>query len=184
MRQSAGSADPSELEDLLARVGAADREAFAILYERTSAKLNGIVRRILPELHLADDVVQDVYLRIWRSAAGYEPSRGRPVTWLSAIARNMAIDVRRRESARGLGRQVEFDPERSEALAGLGAEDSLALWQCLETIDGNHRDMIVSAYCEGMSREELAARHSRPVGTIKSWLHRGLAALKACLGDD
>jgi RNA polymerase sigma-70 factor (ECF subfamily) len=173
-----------ELEELLHRVGQQDRAAFAILYQRTSAKLNGIVRRILPEMTLADDVLQDVYVRIWRSAAGYEPSRGRPVTWLAAIARNLAIDVRRREASRGLGRQVQYEPDLSGAAPGLSAEAGLALQQCLDTLEPLQRDMIVAAYCEGMSREELADRHSRPVGTVKSWLHRGLAVLKACLSDD
>jgi RNA polymerase sigma-70 factor (ECF subfamily) len=173
-----------DLEELLARVGRQDRAAFALLYQRTSAKLNGIVRRILPEMTLADDVMQDVYVRIWRSAAGYEPSRGRPVTWLAAIARNLAIDMRRRESSRGLGRQVEYLPDLAGAALGIDAESGLALRRCLDTLDTVQRSMIVSAYCEGLSREELAERHARPVGTVKSWLHRGLAALKACLGDD
>ena len=173
-----------DLEDLLARTGREDRAAFAILYQRTSAKLNGIVRRILPEMTLADDVMQDVYVRIWRSAAGYEASRGRPVTWMAAIARNLAIDVRRREASRGLGRQVEYIAEMAGAVPGLDAEEGLALKRCLEVLEPVQRSMILSAYCEGMSREELAERHARPVGTVKSWLHRGLAALKACLDDD
>ena len=173
-----------ELEDLLHRVGRQDRAAFAILYQRTSAKLNGVVRRILPEMTLADDVLQDVYVRIWRSAAGYEPSRGRPVTWLAAIARNLAIDVRRREASRGLGRQVEYEPDLAGAAPGIDAEAGLALRRCLDALEPVQRDMILSAYCEGLSRDELAVRHARPVGTVKSWLHRGLASLKACLSDD
>lgn len=173
-----------ELEDLLRRVGREDRAAFAMLYQRTSAKLNGIVRRILPEMTLADDVLQDVYVRIWRSAAGYEPTRGRPVTWMAAIARNLAIDVRRREASRGLGRQVEYAADLGGAAPGIGAEEGLALRRCLDGLEPVQRDMILSAYCEGLSRDELAVRHARPVGTVKSWLHRGLAALKACLSDD
>ncbi|GGE91532.1 sigma-70 family RNA polymerase sigma factor [Sphingomonas prati] len=173
-----------DLEQLLHRVGQQDRAAFALLYERTSAKLNGIVRRILPEMTLADDVLQDVYVRIWRSAAGYEASRGRPVTWMAAIARNLAIDVRRREASRGLGRQVVYEPDLGGAAPGIDAELALALRRCLEVLEPVQREMIVAAYCEGMSREELADRHTRPVGTVKSWLHRGLAALKACLSDD
>jgi RNA polymerase sigma-70 factor (ECF subfamily) len=173
-----------DLEELLARTGQQDRAAFALLYQRTSAKLNGVIRRILPEMTLADDVLQDVYLRIWRSAAAYEPARGRPVTWMTTIARNLAIDVRRREAARGGGRQVDYAPERVGAVSGLDAEAGLALQRCLDVLEPVQRSMIVSAYCEGMSREELAGRHERPVGTVKSWLHRGLAALKACLDDD
>lgn len=173
-----------DLEELLAQTGRQDRAAFALLYQRTSSKLNGVIRRILPETSLSDDVLQDVYVRIWRSAAGYEPSRGRPVTWMVAIARNLAIDVRRREVSRGLGRQVEYVPELAGASHGLDAEAGLALQRCLEMLEPVQRSMIVAAYCEGMSREELAGRHERPVGTVKSLLHRGLTALKACLGDD
>ena len=177
--------DTEELQELLRRVGLQDRAAFDRLYQRTAPKLNGIIRRILPEMQLADDVMQDVYVRVWRSAAGYEPARGRPITWLIAIARNLAIDVRRREQARGLGRQDLFDPELAHGIApGIGAEDSVALGRCLDSLDPVHRDMIVGAYCGGLSREELAVVHRTPIGTVKSWLHRGLTTLRECLGGD
>ena len=177
--------DGEGLQELLRRVGLHDRDAFATLYARTSPKLNGIIRRILPEMQLADDVMQDVYVRIWRAAAGYEPARGRPITWLVAIARNLAIDIRRREQARGLGRQDSYDAELAQAIApGIDPEESFALGRCLEILEPVHREMIISAYCGGLSREELAVAHRTPIGTVKSWLHRGLAALRECLGGE
>ncbi|MFS0738745.1 sigma-70 family RNA polymerase sigma factor [Sphingomonas sp. 1P06PA] len=176
------AADPEPpLEALLVAVAAEDRAAFAELYRRTAAKLNGIVRRILPEGGLADEAMQDAYVRVWRSAAGYDARRGRPITWLAAIARNIAIDVRRREVARGSLRNEELQPDVMAADPGTPLETSVALERCLDGLDREHRDMIVGAYCHGLSREELAERHGRPVGTVKSWLHRGLAGLKACL---
>jgi RNA polymerase sigma-70 factor (ECF subfamily) len=177
--------EAEELHEILRRVGLQDRAAFATLYQRTAPKLNGIVRRILPEMQLADDVMQDVYVRVWRGAAGYEPARGRPITWLAAIARNLAIDVRRREQSRGLGRHETFDTELAQAVVpGIDAEDSAALRSCLDRLEPVHREMIVSAYCGGLSREELATAHRTPVGTVKSWLHRGLATLRKCLGGE
>lgn len=169
------------LEALLVATAAEDRAAFAELYRRTAAKLNGIIRRILPEGGLADEAMQDAYVRIWRSAASYDARRGRPITWLTAIARNMAIDVRRREVARGSLRTDELQPDTLAADPATPLETSAALDRCLAGLDREHRDMIVGAYCHGLSREELSARYGRPVGTVKSWLHRGLASLKACL---
>lgn len=172
------------IEDLLAAVADQDREAFRMLYERTSAKLYGILIRILPDRGQADDAMQDAYVRVWRNAAGYDASRGRAITWLAAIARNVAIDVRRREGARGAGREAEVDLDLlSAGSADAASSESLAaLSACLKRLPSEQRSLILAAYLQGESRDELAARLGHPVGTIKSWLHRGLASLKGCLG--
>lgn len=169
------------LEDLMAAVAEQDKAAFAELYRRTSAKLYGIVLRILPEKAQADDAMQDIYVRIWRNAGGYDAARGRPITWLATLARNGAIDLRRREGARGGGRDTEVDPDTLASHAGPSGERLAALNACLDRLDPDQRRLIVAAYLDGDSREELAARTARPVGTVKSWLHRGLAALRTCL---
>lgn len=170
------------LEDLLLAVANEDRTAFATLYQRTSAKLFAIVLRILPDKGQAEDAMQDVFVRVWRSAQGYDASRGKPITWLATIARNIAIDVRRRDGARGSGREVELEAElftyRPE---GASAETLASLRACLDRMDPDQRQLIVAAYMRGESREDLAMLTGRPLGTIKSWLHRGLAALKGCL---
>jgi RNA polymerase sigma-70 factor, ECF subfamily len=171
------------LEDLLAAVATGDRRAFRALYDRTSAKLYGIVRRILPEKGLADDAMQDAYTRIWHNADSFDATRGRPITWLATIARNIAIDIHRRERSQGWPQTlVDFDLHPGEG-ADVSDEDRLSLAGCLDQLETVHRACLLAAYCGGFSREELAAHFAKPVGTIKSWLHRGLASLKACLDD-
>ncbi|GJD49987.1 ECF RNA polymerase sigma factor SigK [Methylobacterium crusticola] len=176
-----------DLPALIAGVAAGRRDALAALYGRTAPKLFGIVLRIVRDRGAAEDVLQDVYLRVWQSAAGYAPEAGRPMAWLASIARHRAIDVvrRRREVAMPSGGDEEdwlqrvADPRDREAEA-LSRE---ALLYCLARLDPQQRDCVVRAYCEGLSREELAARYDRPVNTVKTWLHRGLAMLRGCLDE-
>ncbi|WP_157215985.1 sigma-70 family RNA polymerase sigma factor [Flavisphingomonas formosensis] len=170
------------LEELLVATGEGDRAAFRALYERTSAKLYGIILRILPDRQQAEDAMQDGYVRIWRNAAGYDAARGRPITWLAAIARNAAIDARRVQAARGGDRHAPLEPELLIARPeGASAELLAALAACLGRLEEGLRDLILAAYVHGDSREELAGRLGKPTGTIKTWLHRGLASLKTCL---
>ena len=171
-----------ELPDLLLAVADGDRAAFARFYQRTSAKLFGVVLRILPERSLAEDAMQDAYAKIWRNAAGYDARRGSPITWAATIARNVAIDLRRREHPGGRIRDDDYDFDAmSDPAAGASAEDMAALRACLDRLDPEQRSLILAAYLNGESREELAERLGHPTGTIKSWLHRGLARLKGCL---
>lgn len=171
-----------ELPELLLAVADGDRAAFARFYQRTSAKLFGIVLRILPERSLAEDAMQDAYAKIWRNAAGYDARRGSPITWAATIARNVAIDLRRREHPGGRQRDEEFDLDTMrDPAGGASAEEMAALRACLDRLDPEQRALILAAYLNGESREELAQRLGHPTGTIKSWLHRGLARLKVCL---
>jgi len=166
-------------------IAAGNEGALRHLYDLTAPKLFGIILRIQRDRSLAEDLLQDVYLKIWQAAASYAPETGAPLPWLCAIARNRAIDaVRRRGEVQGPVSEdgedwVErlVDPRDSEG-AILGRE---ALLACLGRLDPTQRDCVVLAYCEGLSREELAQRYDRPVNTIKTWLHRTLASLKGCL---
>jgi RNA polymerase sigma-70 factor (ECF subfamily) len=177
----------ADLSDLLARVAARDREAFAAVYKATSAKLWGIVVRILPRRAMAEDVLQDVYVRIWERAATFDPAKASPITWMATIARNRAIDeVRRRTPV-----SIEDAPEALEVVEeGLnplqGAElsqDLRRLRECLQGLDPERREIVLLAYYNGLSRDELAKRFAQPVATIKTWLHRSLAQLRKCLGS-
>lgn len=180
-----GPPDDAELARLLARIAGRDEAALRALYERTAAKLFGIVLRIQRDRSLAEDVLQDVYLKIWQSAGSYAPAAGAPLPWLCAVARNRAIDGLRRRS--DLPMPAGEDGESwMERLAAPGdAEGAIldrdALVACLSRLDPTQRDCVVLAYCEGWSREELAERFGRPVNTVKTWLHRTLSALKTCL---
>ncbi len=174
----------TDLERLLAATARRDRQAFRALYEATSAKLYGIVLRICRDPGLAQDVLQEAFLKVWTRAQSYSASEGRPVTWLASVARNTAIDAIRRRSDLALGMDSEgralidaFEQSATDA----DPFEAQALRVCLEGLDAEQRDCVTLAYCVGYSREELAQRFERPVGTIKTWLHRGLAKLKTCL---
>lgn len=177
--------DDATLHRLIAEISGGNEQSLRTLYDLTAPKLFGIVLRIQRDRSAAEDVLQDVYLRVWQNAGSFSSESGRPITWLCAIARNRAIDVvRRKGEVQGPVSEdgedwVErlADPHDSEG-AILGRD---ALRACLGVLDKPQRDCVVLAYCEGYSREELAARYDRPVNTIKTWLHRGLSSLRGCL---
>ncbi|MDP4025153.1 sigma-70 family RNA polymerase sigma factor [Methylobacterium sp. NEAU 140] len=178
-------ADDATLRLLLAGIGRGEADRLAELYDLTSPKLFGLILRIQRDRGLAEDVLQDVYMRIWQAAGTYRPEAGPPMPWLVTVARHRAIDsVRRKteaqgpESERGEDWVARLIDPRDGAAALMDRE---ALLACLGRLDPAHRDCVVLAYCEGLSREELAARFGRPVNTIKTWLHRALAGLKTCL---
>ena len=177
--------DDDLLQARLTAIAGGDQAALKALYDETGAKLFGLVLRILRNREAAEDVLQDVYLRIWQNAGAYVPTAGRPITWMCAIARNRAIDVVRARKETTLTDLVEGEdwmnqvPDPHDGESDILDRGALAL--CLGRVDAMHRQCLVLAYCEGFSREELAARFERPVNTIKTWLHRGLANLRACL---
>jgi RNA polymerase sigma-70 factor (ECF subfamily) len=174
-----------DLADLLSRIAARDAAAFAALYQRTNAKLYGIVARILNRGDAAADVLQEAYVRIWERAVEFDPVRGSPLAWMATIARNRALDEVRRVRPASLEDQPEgFEPAAGEVdpLAGRERSEELArLIACLQKLDEEKRAVVLLAYYRGSSREALAQRFGRPVATIKTWLHRSLAQLRDCL---
>lgn len=175
-----------DLEDLLEAAAGGDRRAFAALYQATSAKLFGVILRILVRHDWAEDVLQETYLAVWRHAGRFQARKGRPMTWLITIARNRALDRRRRERA-----TVSFDDHPARETVADNAPSPLentiqsaearSLSACLEELEAVHRDCITLAYRDGLSHSELAARLDRPLGTVKSWIRRGQMQLKECL---
>lgn len=176
---------PSPLVELMTKVASGDRRAFAVLYEATSAKLYGVVLRILQRRDLADEVVQEAYVRIWNNAAAFDPSRASPITWMVTIARNRALDEARRLQPVSLDAAPEaFEVADGGLLASEQMEiasDLARLKSCLDGLEPDRRDIVTLAYLEGLSREELGRRFGHPPGTIKTWLHRSLKQLKICL---
>jgi len=175
----------AELAALLAATGRGDQVAFERLYALTSSQLFGVVLRSLRQRDQAIDVLQESYLRIWTHAARYQPERGAPLAWMTTIARNRALDWRR-----ALPSHVSLDDDPHDVSDGAGGAvvsdppagvERVRLQRCLETLPEAQRDCIVLAYVGGYSHDELARRLDRPVGTVKSWIRRGLARLKACL---
>jgi RNA polymerase sigma-70 factor, ECF subfamily len=173
-----------ELAALLARVAAEDRRAFAALYKATSAKLHGVIVGVLGGGALAEEALQDAYVKVWRRAGEFDPARGSAIAWLAAIARNRALDEARRSprSLVELRDDLQTPADVADPLAGRERSESLrSLIECLGELDAEKRKIILLAYYSGLSREALAARFDRPVATIKTWLRRGLAQLKDCL---
>ena len=182
-RASSGAGD--DLTHLLRRVAARDAAAFAALYKQTSAKLYGVVARILTRSDVAADVLQEVYVRVWEKAGEFDPVKGSAVAWMATIARNRALDEVRRVRPASLEDQPEsFEPAADEVdpLAARERSEGLArLIDCLQGLDEEKRAIVLLAYYRGSSREALAKRFGRPVATIKTWLHRSLAQLRDCL---
>ena len=184
-----------ELAALLARVGLGDRAAFAALYQQTAAHLMGVVLRINRDRAQAEDVLQEVYVNVWRAANGFDAALSQPMTWLTSVARNRAIDsLRRRQSEpqtvstrQGtdddnddmLQYQASDAPGPLELLASAG--EARALKICLDQLTGEQQQCLALAFYQGLSHAEVAAHLRQPLGTVKSWLRRGLQALKTCL---
>jgi len=175
----------SDLSSLLGRVAERDRAAFALLYQATAAKLYGIVLRILRRRELADEVLQEVFVKIWERAGDFRPAQGSPIAWMAAIARNRALDeIRRRQPASSADPADALniaDPGMSAPDAMVRDEDRSRLDRCLDALEGDMPAMVRLAYLEGWSREQLARKFGAPVPTIKTWLRRSLMQLKDCL---
>ncbi len=179
-------ADRTELVAALARVAGGERAALKIVYQGTSAKLFGVCLRILNDRGEAEDVLQEVYVTVWRKAASFDPARASPITWMVAIARNRSIDRLRAVAG---GRRMDpidaaeevRDPAPAAVELVEAAQQSTRLGLCLEQLEPRQSTAIRSAFLDGNTYEELAERMKVPLGTMKSWIRRGLLKLRDCL---
>lgn len=175
----------TSMEELLAATAKGDREAFHQLYQRSSGKLFGVVLRILKNRQMAEDALQDVYLKVWQKAQAYSSDKGKPISWMATIARNRAIDIvraaRPHQTVDEPGDEEEIFQLGGQSAEGIDVSDLESLRFCLGEMKRDDRRYVMMAYYEGFSRDELAARFDIPVGTIKTRLRRGLMALRACL---
>ena len=185
--------DPAQndrLKALLAACARRDQAAFARLYEATSAKLFSVAVRILRREDWAEEVLQECYVSIWNNAQGYAPALSAPMTWMTSIVRNRCLDWLRRprlevalESADGdddpLDAIASGDPGPLEALAS--SAEARALADCLGRLDAKPRQAIMLAFYDGLTHSELAVHLREPLGTVKTWIRRGLDRLKSCL---
>jgi RNA polymerase sigma factor (sigma-70 family) len=188
----------ADLAHLLARAGLGDRAAFATLYQRTSSHLLGVVLRIQRDRALAEDIVQEIYINVWRAAGSFDAAQSQPLTWLTSIARNRAIDgLRRRQTQPQMqanqpgdatGEDGEVDPYADVADTSDGpldllsrASDARSLEHCMQGLSAPQRHSVALAFYDGLSHAEVAQHLRQPLGTVKSWLRRALSALKSCL---
>ncbi|MDQ2067963.1 sigma-70 family RNA polymerase sigma factor [Xinfangfangia sp. CPCC 101601] len=176
---------PEEIGALILRVALRDRKAFDALYAATSAKLFGTCLRVLQNRAEAEEAVQEVYVKIWLKADRFAVTGQSPMTWLIAVARHHAIDRlrARREAAGGLDdAALEIrDPAPGPEAMAVAADQNRQLEGCLGELEADRASALRSAYMQGDSYAELAARHAVPLNTIRSWLRRGLMRLKECL---
>ena len=178
---------PEQLSDLLARCALRDQRAFAELYRMTSAKLYGVAIRILRRNDWAEEVVQESFVSIWNHIVEYSAARSAPMTWMTAIVRNRSLDwLRRPNLERGdedYDLLVEALPDESAGpdVALANSRDAMALAECLKQLSSDQRQTIVLAYTHGLSHGELAQHLKQPLGTVKTWIRRGLERLKGCM---
>lgn len=174
------------LADALTAVGRGDRAALAEVYHLTSAKLFGICLRICGNREEAEDVVQEVYVKVWQRAGRFDPERASPITWLAAIARNGAIDRLRARPAPAapLDAADEIADDRPAADVAIeDAQEQSRMQACLGALEARAASAIRAAFFGGLTYAQLAERHAVPLGTMKTWIRRGLLQLRSCLGD-
>lgn len=182
-------ADRDQLILWLHTTAAGDAQAFQRLYDATAPQLYALLLRILRNPDHAQDALQDAYVKIWQKADSYSSERGAPMTWLLSIARYRALDALRRRRPEAA---MPEDPNRAatllEDVVASGPSEEAeqlqtldAVQTCLTTLSPEQRKSILLAYYEGLTHEELAGRLAAPLGTVKSWIRRGLSRLRQCL---
>ena len=174
-------ADDSQLQHLLSRVALGDRAAFKSLYELTNAHLFGAALRILSKRTLAEEAVQDAYVQIWQRAGSYRADKAQANTWMNAILRYRALDMLRKH-----GRESSSEDLPEASLPYVSGESDRSDTQqdldvCLDELQAQQRECIALAYVDGYSHQELSERLDTALGTVKSWIRRGLQQLKECL---
>ena len=179
-----------ELMSLLDRVAARDEAALKTLYEQTSSKLFGLALRVLGHRDWAEDVLQEAFITIWRVAGDYRASLSPPMAWMGLIVRSRALDLLRRRSADRAHLTHELDDEMAHGIEGdspnpmdttQASEQAFALHQCLGRLENKQREVVSLAYLRDLSHGELAEQLRLPLGTVKTWIRRGLDQLRNCM---
>lgn len=169
----------------LAACARGEREALRALYDEEASRLIGIATRIVRRRELAEEVVHDAFIAIWKRAGSYDPALGSARGWIYTVVRNRALNVVR-DGAREdltdvetLAPELAIDALISDAVERLATDSRLRA--CLERLDPQRRESVLMSYVAGYSHGEIAGRLGVPLGTVKSWVKRGLAALKDCM---
>src|SRR5919202_4070686 len=171
-----------DLVALLNGCAAGDSAALESFYRETSPTLFARLLLLVRDRGLAEEILQDTYVAVWRRASTYDPAQSSPMTWITAIARYRALDVlraRRREAPATEAPEVEFaiDPSPSPLDEAMTAADSRRLRACLDELEGEARRCVLLAFYRGYSHSDIADAVGKPLGTVKSWIRRGLLRL-------
>ena len=184
------AARSARLATLLAKVALGDQEAFADLYRNTSSHLYGVAVRILREGAAAEEVLQDAFVSVWHHAGSYQAAKSQPLTWLSTIVRNRCLDQLRRRELDTVTMTLEDDDGKEFDLPSgdptpvemlLAGAQARLVRDCVDALDAGQKQAIALAFYQGLSHAELADHLREPLGTVKSWVRRGLEKLKGCL---
>lgn len=169
--------------DVIQSCAKCDRASFRLLYRDASTKLMGVLLRILSERPEAEDALQEAYTRIWLRAAKYDPAKGRGMTWLIALARNLTLDRLRRRPPRTsddwLYLVVDVAPLAQIRL--IAHQDAARLSACFDQLEPERGEAVRGAYLSGLSCAELSGQYAVPLNTLRAWLRRGLLKLRECL---
>jgi RNA polymerase sigma factor (sigma-70 family) len=180
----------AELIHLLGRVAQQDRQAFRELYDKTAPKLLGLAVRVVRNSEHAQDVVQDAYVQVWRIASEYEVALSPPLTWLGMIVRSRALDFLRRRASERVDQHQDVEGFVTDTVAqdtpgpldlAQSSEQAWALHQCLDRLEMKQRELVSLAYLRDLSHSELATQLSLPLGTVKTWIRRGIDQLRGCM---
>ena len=182
--------DDAKLIALLDRIARQDQAALKALYDSCAGKLYGLALRVVRQREFAEDALQEAFLKIWRSAPDYSASLSPPLAWMGLIVRSSALDLLRRRAAERTHLTQEIDEGLADTLDGGGptpldtaqaSEQARALSQCLSRMDNKHRELVNLAYLRDLSHSELATQLQLPLGTVKTWIRRGLDQLRLCM---
>ena len=179
-----GRAMAFDYEATLAACAGGDRDALRALYDREARRLMGVTLRIVRQRQVAEEVLQEAFLQIWRAAGTFDPARGSGRGWIYTVVRHRALqEVRKdgREANVAIEDIENLADDRQSAQADPQSIDAAELERCLARLEPQKRACIVHAFVEGYTHEQIAARLDAPLGTVKSWVRRGLQALKECL---
>ncbi|MFL9922929.1 sigma-70 family RNA polymerase sigma factor [Herbaspirillum lusitanum] len=179
--------DPTQLQQLLAECALGNQRSFETLYRSVSGQLYAVALKSLRREDWAEEVLQESFIRIWHNAGRYDVNLSAPMTWMINITRNLAIDQLRRHHEQPLPDEdspyaLEPQDERPGPLdQSVTAQENAALNRCLDTLEGKQRQSIIIAYFQGISYSDLAQQMQAPLGSVKSWIRRGMERLRTCL---